>query len=34
MIKMSRGIHYEITSTLGIGLMKWYDHKLITIASN
>ncbi|XP_050066502.1 uncharacterized protein LOC126555644 [Aphis gossypii] len=31
---MGRGTSYEVTSTLGVGLLKWCDNKAITMASN
>ncbi|XP_060846479.1 piggyBac transposable element-derived protein 3-like [Rhopalosiphum padi] len=33
-MKMGRGTSYEVTSTLGVGLLKWCDNKAITMASN
>jgi len=33
-MKMGRGTSYEVTSTLGIGQLKWCDNKAITMASN
>lgn len=33
-MKKGRGTSYEVTLTLGVGLLKWYDNKVITMASN